>query len=464
MKKNKGDNRKSFLLGWSRHLNNVLRKNKYYFPPVGRTVANPKPKISNPILKFFDAISLIRGDNIGMRGFDGNIRVPKKFTFFEQPEIALKFIYRAMRLVRESNKRVVQLDYSETSDFCLGAECLLGIALKEARKSNGNVDKGNIIINGIYPPNAQHLEIIRDVGIVRDLNEAEDTQIEDSTAEEISEHQIVFINDSIGKENSSAYADDQKNKASEAFTKYINDCIQPYGLELLPEADNKLQSCMGELLDNAERHCGLTQRARWYVRGYVNHSHSHPVCEVAVFNFGQTITESFHSLPHNHFSYNEHILPYVNKHRKCKGMFREGLVTIAALQERVSCKNELSKDSNGTGTMELLDVFQGMHDHLVRIQQEDVIKPVMSLISGSTHIKFDGKFRIIKKALKQGDKTRQIYPFNAVGLENAPDRAYLSQMRDVKFPGVMINIKFPLPSFSVNAEAREQQNLEEAKK
>lgn len=464
MKKIKTDSRKTFLLGLARHLNSVSRKHKYYYPPIGRTIANPNPKITNPILKFFDSISLLRGDNIGMRGFNGHIRVPKKFTLFEQPEIALKFIYRAMRLVRESSERTVTLDYSETKDYCLGAECLLGIALKEARKSNGNFDKGNILINGIYPPNEQHLEIIRDVGIVRDLNEAEDTQIEDTTAESTSEHQIVFISDSIGKENSSAYADDQKNKASEAFTKYINDCLNPYYLELLPDAEDKLQSCMGELLDNAERHCGLTQRARWYVRGYVNHSHSHPVCEVSVFNFGDTIPETFHSLPFGHFSYNEHILPYVNRHRKVRGMFREGLVTIAALQERVSCKNELSKDSNGTGTMELLDVFQGMHDHLVRIQEQDVIKPVMSLITGSTHIQFDGKFRIITKALREGNTTRQIYPFNAVGLENAPERAYLSQMQEVKFPGVMINIKFPLPSVKMSIQAREQQNHEEAKK
>ncbi|HHT3327756.1 hypothetical protein ABS849_28905 [Klebsiella pneumoniae] len=457
MKKIHGDSKKLYLRGWFRFLKSLKRKNKYYYPQIGVSQSDKKLKIKNPILDFIKSISLVHGDNIGLRGFDGVLKVPRKFTFFEQPEIALQFIYRAMRLVKESSYKAVTLSYENASDFCLGAECLLSLALSEASKSNSNIENGKVLINGVYPVDPYHLEIIRDAGLVRLLNEAEDTEVEDSSNKDgLHQKQIIFINDSIGKENSSAYADDSKNKAAEEFTKYINKCINPYSLELLPDAEEKLKSCMGELLDNAERHCGLTQRPRWYVRGFVNHSHSHPVCEVSIFNFGNTITETFHKLPLNHYSYNNHILPYVDRHRKCKGMFKDGLITIAALQERVSCKNEDVNDSNGTGTMELLDVFQGMHDHLRRIQGEDVIEPVMSLITGSTHIKFDGKFRIIKKSLKQGDRVRSVYPFNAVGLENPPDRAYLSEMHKVKFPGVMVNIKFPLPSVELEQQPAQQ--------
>ena len=44
----------------------------------------------------------------------------------------------------------------------------------------------------------------------------------------------------------------------------------------------------------------------------------------------------------------------MEKHINKKGMFREGLITVAALQGRVSCKNETETDSSGTGTIELL--------------------------------------------------------------------------------------------------------------
>lgn len=467
MKKKKDNAKVQSIRGWLRHLQSVLRKDKHYYPQIRTGRTDEKLSIKNPIISFIESISQTQGDNIGMRGFTGHLQVPKKFTFFDQPEIALGFIYRATRLVKESGYKAITLDYDRSVDYCLGAECLLGIALTEARKSNTNINIGNVLINGIYPRNPQHLEIIRDVGLVRDLNDEDDTKIEDSSDKESPLKQIVFINDSIGKENSSAYADDSKNKAAELFTKYINDCLNPYGLELLPDPEEKLKSCMGELLDNAERHCGLPQRPRWYVRGYVNHSHSQPVCELAVFNFGKTIPETFQQLPLNHYSYNLQILPYVDKHKKARGMFREGLITIAALQERVSCKNQSEKDSNGTGTMELLDVFQGMHDHLRRLQGQDVIEPIMSLTTGSTHIKFDGKLRIIKKKLQQGQQTRQIYPFNAIGLENAPERAYLGRMQKVKFPGVMINIRFPLPSVTLLADVSEEDvphEVEEAKK
>lgn len=461
MKKKHSNGRALFSRGWLRFLKSLKRENRYYYPQVGVKQSNKKLKIKNPILGYIDSISLSRGDNIGLRWFDGILKVPKKFTFFDQPEVALQFIYRAMRLVKESSFKTVTLSYKNASDFCLGAECLLSLALNEASKSNPNNDSGKVLINGVYPDDPYHLEIIRDAGLVRLLNEEEDTEVEDSSNKDDQHQQpLIFINDSIGKENSSAFADDSKNKAAEEFTKYINKCINPYSLELLPEAEEKLKSCVGEMLDNAERHCGLTQRPRWYVRGFVNHSHSHPVCEVSIFNFGNTITETFHKLPFNHYSYNNHILPYVAKHKKCKGMFKDGLITIAALQERVSCKNEKISDSNGTGTMELLDVFQGMHDHLRLIQGEGAFEPVMSLITGSTHIKFDGKLRIIKKSLKQGDRVRPVYPFNAVGLENPPDRAYLNEMHNVKFPGVMINIKFPLPSVELGQQLVEQSRNE----
>ena len=263
MRKEYGDTKLKFKRGWLRHLNFILRKNKTYYPKVYNKNTTRKIKIKNPTLDFIDSISLSHGDNIGMRSFLGHLRVPRKFTLFEQPEIALSFIYRAMRLVKESKYKTVTLDYSDSLDYCLGAECLLSIALTEARKSNENIEKGNVLINGVYPRNTQHLEIIRYVGLVKDLHDAEDTEIEDSSEKTPPLEQIVFINDSIGKENSSAYADDSKNKASELFTKYINDCLNPYDLELLPDPEAKLKSCMGELLDNAERHCGLPQRPRW---------------------------------------------------------------------------------------------------------------------------------------------------------------------------------------------------------
>lgn len=458
MKKKYSHGRESFLRGWKKHLLELSRKHKTYLPTPKaptRMKGLEKKMIANPVINFIEKISLKHGDDVGFNKFDGTIFVPKVFSFFEQPEVALSFIYRATRLISESRKSNVTLNYSRSNKFCLGAECLLSLALSEARKINPNFE-GNVLINGIYPRNEQHLEIIRDVGIVREIHEENDVQIEDSSNKKDDIKQLIFYKDSIGKENPTAFADDTKNLASEQFTNYINQCLDHYGLELIEDAAERLISCMGELLDNAERHCGLSQRPRWHVRGYVNHDHSQPVCDVAVFNFGKSIPESFNSLPTDHYSFKNHIEPYVRKHQKTKGLNRDALITIAALQERVSSHNVEKKHSNGTGTVELLEVFQGMHDHLRQIQGEDILKPVMSLITGTTHIRFDGKFRLIPLSLKDGNATRLTYPFNAVGLEEPPERTYINVMKNVKFPGVMINIRFPLPNNKVESAPSEE--------
>ncbi|HHS9801561.1 TPA: hypothetical protein ACTW4J_004373, partial [Klebsiella quasipneumoniae subsp. similipneumoniae] len=164
-----------------------------------------------------------------------------------------------------------------------------------------------------------------------------------------------------------------------------------------------------------------------------------------IINFGNTIAETFEGLPETHFSFNEQVKPYVKKHINKRGMFREGLVTVAALQGRVSCKNITDSDSSGTGTIELLKFFQDMHDNLRRIRGSSIEEPKMSLISGKTHISFDGRYRLICKIDEEDDESETYsYPFNNDSLATEPDRAYLKEMTNAYFPGVMVNIRFPL--------------------
>ncbi|CAI1579045.1 Uncharacterised protein [Serratia proteamaculans] len=429
--------RSDFLRGLQRHLYSISRKRKYYDPR-----ENTKPDTANnPLLSYFFTMSHRQFDP-RKKMKDGFIAVPKKFSLYDKPEEALAFIHKVTTLISKGDKKTVALDYSRTTEYCLGAECLLGLAVREARKNNQNIN-GSVLVNGIYPINANHLEIIRDVGVVKEIGEAEDTEIEDHSEREPEQKQHIFIETSIGYEGPSAFAQDKKNKTSSNFAAYINSCLNDHGLELKDEASRHLQSCMAEMLDNAERHCGENERPRWYVRGHVNNSLSKPTCELSIFNFGKTIPDTFKKLPKDHFSFNIQVKPYIEKHLKKRDMFWDGLATIAALQGRVSCKNVTEEDSCGTGTIELLKLFQDMHDSLQRFHQFDDVSPVMSILSGATHIKFDGKYKLICKVTdSNGEKFT--YPFNNVGLEKEPDRGYLKQMRQVYFPGVMINIRFPL--------------------
>ncbi|HCN9570731.1 TPA: hypothetical protein N6841_004846, partial [Escherichia coli] len=108
-------------------------------------------------------------------------------------------------------------------------------------------------------------------------------------------------------------------------------------------------------------------------------------------------------------------------------------------------KNEKETDSSGTGTIELLKLFQDMHDNLKKMGRDIKGGIKMTLISGSTHINFDGSYKLKQRLVNDEESDIFTYPFNDVGLESEPDRNYLKRMKDARFPGVMINIRFPLP-------------------
>ncbi|HCI4342488.1 MULTISPECIES: hypothetical protein [Enterobacteriaceae] len=448
MKKNSVNGRVFFLRAWNRHLysisreQNIARKRKTGHKKI--VISNDAGFISNPIVNFIDKIVPMKKGISGKIISKNKIIVPRKLSFYENPEESLIFIHSASKFISRGTNKSVTIDYTSAQYKCLGAEYLLGLAVTEARQSNVNFSD-KVIINGTYPKKEAHREIIKCMGIVKEMDEASPGTILDYTTRKDNPKQRVFKFDSIGKEEASAFAQDRKNHTAEKFAQYIDECLNDHDLQLKENASKYLTSCMGELLDNAERHCGLSQRPRWFVRGYVNNNAHSPVCELTIINFGNTIAETFEGLPETHFSFNEQVKPYVKKHINKRGMFREGLVTVAALQGRVSCKNITDSDSSGTGTIELLKFFQDMHDNLRRIRGSSIEEPKMSLISGKTHISFDGRYRLICKIDEEDDESETYsYPFNNDSLATEPDRAYLKEMTNAYFPGVMVNIRFPL--------------------
>lgn len=85
-----------------------------------------------------------------------------------------------------------------------------------------------------------------------------------------------------------------------------------------------------------------------------------------------------------------------------------------------------------------------MIDEIERMQGRGKILPRTSLISGKCHLLFDERYPLNKRLVNDGDREFCTYPFNMEGLEKEPDRAYHRTMNGAGFPGVMINIRFPL--------------------
>lgn len=442
MKKKNGDGRVQFLNGWKKYLKAIGRKKKVGTPHSINLTNLSKEVVSSPVIEKIDEISKLKTNSVSV-SVDGKVKVPKYFSLYTHPEVVLGFIHAVTAIVSRGKHKSITLDYSRVRKYCVGAECLLALALSEARKANLNFPNDAILINGVYPKNTEHLEIIRDIGIVKELKEVESDKVKDLSIFRDNPMQRIFKCDSKEHEVASAYAVDAKNNAAQDFSRYLSKCLEDHKVKLNDKATGYLTSCMGELLDNAERHSGMSGRARWYLRGYVDNSSKKPVCEISIFNFGMTIAETFNDLPSEHYSLSKQIKPYIAMHSGKKGMFNDGLVTIAALQGRVSCQNVNIRDSSGTGTIELLKFFQDMHDELRKIKNWVDEKPIISLITGDTHIIIDGEYPLKVKESEDGGESYR-YPFNNIGLEVEPDRTYLIEMKKVRFPGLMVNIRFPL--------------------
>lgn len=231
----------------------------------------------------------------------------------------------------------------------------------------------------------------------------------------------------------SAYKDRQVRQ----FVDHINDCLSCIERELTEDAVDRLSEYASEILANAEEH---SQRSEWVVSGYYDAKDSHGLCEIAIFNIGLTIAQTFNNLPDDSYAI-ACVKPYIDIH-KDNGFFgstwtKDDLLTLAALQGDISSKNRTSDDTRGQGTVEMIQFFQ-------KIQQEcnnnDDLPAKMAIVSGSTHVLFDGTYQ-----MRRDEKGRKIIAFNQENsLLQPPDKQYVRSLQNTHFSGTIISIRFYL--------------------
>jgi len=95
------------------------------------------------------------------------------------------------------------------------------------------------------------------------------------------------------------------------------------------------------------------------------------------------------------------------------------------------------EDDRGTGTVQLIEAFQQLHRECAA---GDTQEPSMAIISGSTHILFNGKYRMEKDS-----NGRHIIAFNEKNdLNDPPDEDCVTRLGDVAFPGTIVSLQFNL--------------------
>ncbi|ABC27734.1 conserved hypothetical protein [Hahella chejuensis KCTC 2396] len=339
-----------------------------------------------------------------------NVTLPKLFSLIENPSESLRALSK-LGPIFESNcviKRI-SISHEKVSGHDLAAEVLLGRVVKACGTFLSN-SGGDVSISGVYPTSDSMAKLIRSVGVVKEL-EVDGHQIDGSS--EKKEKIVLFSRRAIPEGDISVGSLDRKTLTTQDFVDHINKCLLGCKVKLTAHAEQQLAEYVGEILDNVQEHSGNND---WQIVGYLDKNNESRVCEVVIFNFGKTISDTFKELERDDFAKSE-MMGYLECHRRGNLMMpnwnEDDLITLVALQGRVSSKNSESDDTRGHGTVDLISFFQD-----ICLGEDGEAKAKMCIMSGKTHIKFDGKYK-----MKNDGNGRPTIAFNVDNdLRKIPDK------------------------------------------
>lgn len=372
-----------------------------------------------------------------LRTVPGKFEFPKVFSLTTNGEQTLEAIQEIVSYARTSRLPRLTLDHRSVQDLGLGADALLAVVLKEITMECAGL--AGAYIRGYKPSNKQVQTLMDNVGSVRVLGAGVD-----DIKVNLRSKATVFRHQNRGKDlKVDAFTADPISQITADFSDHLDECLSLSGRRLSVKGRGNLLSYVAEVLNNAQEHSGTAQ---WVIVGFVDDEDHSLVYRAAIFSLGKTIAQTFVDLDSSSISW-QVVAPYLDRHRKA-GFFgaewtEADLLTVVSLQGHISSKLEQSID-RGQGTVDLIQFFQDMSLECAG----KGAKPMMSIISGNTHISFDGKYR-----MEHNDVLRKkIIAFNqANDLAEPPDKAVVTRMKKVLFPGVMISLAVPLAGSTVEA-------------
>lgn len=373
-----------------------------------------------------------------IRTGQARFQIPKGFDIYENTETVFKTLakFRELGLTKRINGINVIHNAVRT---CMSSEALLGILgseIDELRKFHD----ARLQLDGEIYDTQSGLALIENMGIPAELEEG--TIYGEPACPP--EHIFWFTKDNKQFESASLSADDIKNDTAEGCVNQLSLGLQKLLLRLNKDVASELKMCLGEILDNAHEHCHRTSPT-WYVRSYLNTNAKHErYFELMVLNLGASIAETFNRLPDDSDAKAD-VRGYANAHNT--SFSEEALTTVAALQGNVSSKKD-DEYTRGQGTIRLIETFENISRDYVQLRGKGANskknEPIMNIISGSTIINFNGKYHSYQIKHKDGSEDVRISFNKESSLKFPPDPSCVQTMKNVYFPGVMINIRIPL--------------------
>ncbi|MFN2476427.1 MAG: hypothetical protein ABR526_08825 [Chthoniobacterales bacterium] len=406
----------------------------------------PNYTATPPLLKFLR--ENFRGTN-RLKYLNGErrwiITIPKVFSLTENPEESLDTIYSLLQIPRRHKARQVWFDHRACQHMDLGASALLDVCVMNLRTEQLHRRHG-YTFGGEFPKDEHVGNILRCMGITKHL------EVPGAEPPDSFDKTLVKFNLFRGHRNHSSPArgGSDQERASTELALHLDKCLRRAARRrLTPEAMSLIGNWAGEIITNAEEHSG---KDMWFAIGYMEpppivaidstgEASTASECQLTIFNFGNTIHDTL-TAPKTPDGTKADIGRLVDIHNR-KNFFgaserftEPDLWTLYALQDGVSRFNEApGSDDRGRGTVNMIHVCQTLG------RSNDATKqPIMTLVSGSTRIVFDGTYPMRWKAFPEG--ARRIIAFNQHNdLEEKPDGKCVHSVSG-RFPGTILTFKF----------------------
>ena len=344
-----------------------------------------------------------------------DVRFPRVFSFIENPEQTISTLEHLARSSRDTRVEEIRIHHRrcETIDHCAEAVAtvLAGEAYREHRKN----------LRGRPPENPELRRMVYAVGMPSVLGITQPTE------------EFIVYEVRRGKRELSDYTTTAEN-ATRDLVNYIDKCLGTLGFGLAEPARRRYSNLVSEAINNAEVH---STRPDWWVAAYyrIEEGQRSGSCHITIFCFGESLAKSLQRLDARSLL-RRNIERRVAHHKKLgfsKRWTEDDLWTLFAIQRGVSRQNdELDEVGHyGQGTADLIVAFHALAGNRV--------PPRMCLVSGNTHILFDGTYRVTRNAIG-----RDRIAFNeANSLAYPPDPNYVRHL-DRTFPGTLVSLRFAL--------------------
>ena len=351
-------------------------------------------------------------------------RVPKIFSFIENPDEAFDFIKNTFKCRYEEKEILLDISQCEEIGMCalFIFDYILLMILDEKEQNQ------TIWYN--FSNNEKINKFFIDAGISGYIdNDSDNFKEERKRLKEVKLKLLKTKMGNNGKTNKlirlllKTQKIDSIINLEQKIREFLDDCLNDFGYYLNELGERVIEKIVSEWISNCKNH--LKSFCEYYCAGSLNYEDENGNCNLVLVNFGDTIPESINKEDTTEMG-KDTFKSITSLQEYNKDFTKNNGIVLAAMQKRVS-RLKTETNTRGTGFPEIMSFFSQLSD--------DEKNSKMTIISGKTQIKF------AKSDFKRYNKDRNIFFNESCDPRKKPSRENVINMKN-EFPGTLISIKF----------------------